>query len=143
MVNKYYTLPLQLNKVMKKQEHPRCNLHDSIGYYIHLMIGSQFKENKYDENFGNVIWDNEFTNITKNNNVKEQIKISLLEAIVKYESRLENVRVDIQVHQEEINTSSVKRLRERVTVEITGVVSKSKERFRHREKFFIAPLSYY
>ena len=127
---------------MKKQEHPTCSLHDSIAYYIHLMISSQFRENKYDEAFGNIIWDNEFTNITKNNNIKEQIKISLQESILKYEHRLEHVRVEIQVTQEEISSSNVKRLRERVTVEITGTIKKTKDRFKHRERFFIAPLSY-
>ena len=100
-------------------------------------------QNKYDEAFGNIIWENEFTNITKNNSLKEKIKDSLLETILKYEHRLENVKVEVQMFQEEGYVLNTKRLRERINIETTAIIKKTKEKFFHQEYFYIAPLSQY
>jgi hypothetical protein len=98
----YYTLPLQLGNITKKEKHPTCDIHTSISQYIRLIVSCQYKENKYDERFGNMIWENEFENIIKNNSQKEKIKNSLLETVMKYEKRLEHSRAEIQMMQEEV-----------------------------------------
>ncbi len=93
----YYTLPLQLGKITNKQKHPTCDISTSISQYIRLMISCQYRENKYDDLFGNLIWENEFENIIKNNSQKEKIKNALLQTIMKYENRLEHGRSEIQM----------------------------------------------
>jgi predicted component of type VI protein secretion system len=143
MIKKYYNIPLRPDMIMKRQDHPSCELHESIAHHIHLMISSRYGEYKIDESFGNILWDNEFCNITKNNNIKEQIKTSLYTSIVKYESRIENVRVEIQVAREETTAMGMRALREKVIVEVTATVKKNKDVFKHYERFFIAPSSYF
>lgn len=139
----HYQLPLKLGKIMQQQDHPVCDLHTSIAQYIRLIVSSQYKENKYDEAFGNLLWESEFENIIKSNSTKEKVKAAIVQAIQKYESRLEHVKADIHLVEEEIQLKYSKRLREKVRIEITGIIKKNKESFRHLESFYIAPLSYY
>lgn len=139
----HYTLPLQLGKIMQQQEHPTCDLYTSIAQYIRLIITSQYKENKYDEAFGNLLWENEFENIIKNNSTKEKIKNAIVQTILTYEHRLENVKAEIHMVEEEVEVRYGRRLREKVKIEITGIIKKNKELFKHSECFYIAPLSYY
>jgi phage baseplate assembly protein W len=138
----YYSLPLNLGKVIKKKKLPNCSLKDSISDHIHLMITSHFDENKHDEKFGNSIWENEFGNISKDSNIREEVKHSILHCIDRYEPRLENVRVDIRWQQEQVDIETVKRLSKRLDVKITGTIAINKKPFNHREQFYIAPLAY-
>lgn len=139
----YYTLPLQLSTIMKKEVHPTCDIHTSIAQYIQLMVSTRYCENKYDEKFGNLIWENEFENIIKNNSLKERIKNALLQTIALYEHRLENVKAEIQLVQEETRITRGRQLREKVRIDISGTIKLNKEPFKHTESFYIAPLSYY
>lgn len=142
MKHSYYSLPLRLGRVIKKNKLANCSLKDSISDHIHLMITSHFNENKHDEKFGNSIWENEFGNISRDHNIREDIKRSVFRCIARYESRLENVRVDIRWLQEETGGGSIKRLSKRLDIKITGMITASKKPFIHNEQFYIAPLSY-
>jgi predicted component of type VI protein secretion system len=136
-------LPLRTSKIMNKQDHPRCSIQESISQHLHLMITSRFYENKHDEQFGNELWENDFANITRNNLIKEQVKQSLLANILKYEKRLEQVRVDVGVSQQDIANRKNHSMKERVEIEVSAKMIKTKEAFTHREYFYVAPLSYY
>lgn len=138
----YYSLPLRLGRVIKKEKLANCSLEESVSDHIHLMITSHFNENKHDEKFGNSIWENEFGNISKDHNIREEIKRSVLLCIGRYEPRLENVRVDIRWLQEEREGGNVKRLSKRLDLKITGTITANKKPFIHNEQFYIAPLSY-
>ena len=142
MKKPYYSLPLRLGQVFKKKKLATCTLEESISHHIHLMITSHFDENKHDERFGNSIWENEFGNISKDSNIREEVKHSIVHCISRYELRLENVRVNIRWLQEQMGAPGIKRLSKRLDVEIKGTITINKKPFTHREQFYIAPLSY-
>lgn len=142
MQQPYYSLPLNVGRVIKKNKLAKCSLEDSISGHIHLMITSHFDENKHDHEFGNSIWENEFGNISKDNNIREDIKHSILHCINRYEPRLENVRIDIKWLQEQIGEENTKRLSKRLDIKISATISVNKKDFVHREQFYIAPLAY-
>jgi predicted component of type VI protein secretion system len=141
-IKPYYALPLKLGKVIKKEKLANSNLKDSIRDHIHLMITTHFDENKHDEKFGNSIWENEFGNISKDSNIREEVKHSIKLCINRYESRLENVKVDIRWQQEQVGTETAARLSKRLDVQITGTIKVNRKPFKHNEQFYIAPLAY-
>ena len=49
MANNYFKLPLALDKVLNKEELPKCDLEKSIHQHIDLLLATYFGEYKYDE----------------------------------------------------------------------------------------------
>ncbi len=96
-----------------------------------------------DINYGCWIWENDFDNLTNNNKIREQIKQSLLFSVQKYEPRIQNVKVDVMIKQEEllarINGRHVKKM---LDITVTGKLVATKENFIYNDRFFTGPLSY-
>ena len=96
-----------------------------------------------DENYGCWIWENDFDNLTNNNKIREQIKQSLLFSVQKYEPRIQNIKVDVMIKQEElfarINGRHVKKM---LDITVTGKLVATKENFIYNDRFFTGPLSY-
>lgn len=143
MKPEYYSLPLSLDKVLLKQDHPRCSLQQSVYHHIHLILTTAFGEMTTDENYGCWIWENDFDNLTNNNKIREQIKQSLLFSVQKYEPRIQNIKVDVMIKQEElfarINGRHVKKM---LDITVTGKLVATKENFIYNDRFFTGPLSY-
>ena len=137
-----YSLPVKLGRVIQKKKLARCSLEESIRDHIHLMITSHFRENKYDQTFGNGIWEYEFSNMWKDHNIREDIKRSVLHCITRHEPRLEDLRIDIRWLQEEVTGRKIKRLNRLLDISITGIITVKKKPFIHNEQCYIAPLSY-
>jgi phage baseplate assembly protein W len=140
----YFSLPLSLDTVLQKQDHPRCSLQQSVYQHIHLILTTAFGEMTDDAEYGCWIWENDFDNVTSNNKIREQIKQSLLHAVNKYEPRIQNVKVEILIKQEElpakINGRHVKKM---LDVTISGKLTATKEAIVYNDRFFTGPLSYY
>jgi phage baseplate assembly protein W len=140
----YFSLPLSLDTVLQKQDLPRCSLQQSVYQHIHLILTTAFGEMTDDAEYGCWIWENDFDNVTSNNKIREQIKQSLLHAVNKYEPRIQNVKVEILIKQEElpakINGRHVKKM---LDVTISGKLTATKEAIVYNDRFFTGPLSYY
>ena len=127
---------------MNKQEHPGCSLKESVTQSIHLMVVTRFGEFKYDENYGFELWEHDFENITNSQAFKDLVRQSLKKVIDEHEPRLSKVRVDVQMEQVEYKVSN-RRTKIRISLMVSGVLTKTNENFQHAEKFFIGPLSYF
>lgn len=140
---KYYTLPLDPELLMQKKEHPGCNLKQSIGHHLHLIITTAFGEMQSDADFGNSIWDHDFDNLTARTRQQEWMKESLLKAICKHERRLDRVKVDVLVKQEDINAHTTeRRVKKRLDINISARLTATSEDITFRDSFFVSPLSY-
>ncbi len=142
MTSEYYNFPLKTADLIQKKEHPHISLRESVSRMIHMVTITHFGEYKPDESLGCEIWDYDFENITNYQLFKEEIKKSFLRTIGKYEPRLSQVRVDIQVQQVEIKVTN-RRTKSQITLRVDGVLTKTNEPFSYMENFFIGPLSYY
>lgn len=139
----YFTLPMSLDKVMRKEELPKCTLQQSVMQHLHLLLTTGFGEFPGDENFGCAIWDNEFDNVSSAHKVKEIIRQSLLQSIQQKEKRLSNIKVELTILQEELpETSGNKSIKKRIDIIVTGVLQNTNERLQFRDSFFVGPLSY-
>ncbi len=143
MKPEYYSLPLSLDKVLQKQDLPRCSLQQSVYHHIHLILTTAFGEMGNDPHYGCSIWENDFDNLTSNNKIREQIKQSLLRAVNQYETRIKNVKVDVLIKQEEQMTRlSGRNVKKMLHVTISGVLAATKEAIVYTDQFFTGPLSY-
>lgn len=143
MLTSYYTLPFELGLITKKVELPRCSLRQSIAHHLHLLLTTSFGELLCDEKFGSSIWDADFDNVDYRSRQKEIILQSLLAAVKQYETRIENVRIETTLYQEEVlaHTSNT-RAKRRLDVLISATVKATNEPIVYRDNFFISPLSY-
>ncbi len=144
MKPEYYTLPLSLDMVLQKQDLPRCSLQQSVFHHIHLILTTAFGEMSNDPNYGCSIWENDFDNLTANNKIREQIKQSLLSAVQQYETRIQQVKVDILIRQEEqLTRVAGRQVKKMLDITVSGFLVATKESIVYNDRFFTGPLSYY
>lgn len=143
MSTKYYTLPLNTNKLIRRETHDSCNLNQSISHHIHLINTSYFGECAFDESFGCSIWLVDFDNLKSTNRLKDFIQESLYEALSRHEKRLNALRVNVRIKQEELfGTVQINSIKKRIDIRIKGKVKRTNEDFSYVEYFYIGPLSY-
>lgn len=143
MSQQYYKLPLDLGKITRKSVLQKCALKDSIAHHLHLILTTSFGELQSDPEFGNKLWEEDFDNVSYRNKQREKILQSLTNTINKYEKRIEKVKVEMSVNQEEFNTrrdtTGVKR---KLDFIVHATVSATNENITYRDGFFISPLAY-
>jgi len=139
----YYSLPFDVGAITKKVVLPRCSLRQSIAHHLHLLLTTSFGELLCDEKFGSSIWDADFDNVDYRSRQKEVILQSLLAAVKHYERRIDNIRIDTTMFQEEImaHTNNT-RAKKRLDILINATVKATNEPIVYRDSFFISPLSY-
>ena len=139
----YYSLPFDIGLITKKVELPRCSLRQSIAHHLHLLLTTSFGELLCDEKFGSSIWDADFDNVDYRSRQKEAILQSVLTTVKQYEPRIENVRIDTTLYQEEVvaHTNNT-RAKKRLDILINATVKATNEPIVYRDNFFISPLSY-
>ena len=143
MKQEFYSLPLLLDQVILKKEHPGCSLVQSVAQQLHMILTTSFGEFQPNESFGCAIWDLDFDNITSAHKLKEFIRQSLLKSIQEHERRLENVRVELVVRQEQLVAAAASPIvKKGMEITITGLLRFTNERFIYTDSFFVGPLSY-
>ncbi|MBL7728046.1 MAG: GPW/gp25 family protein [Dinghuibacter sp.] len=144
MNNGYYTLPLRPDKLMKGEPQEQCSLDTSITQYVHLIITTAFGEMQQDESFGCGIWDTDFDNLVANNKIRERIKTSVYHSVTGYEKRLQQVKVEVFVKEEELPARiNGRQVKKRLDIQLTAVNRLTNEPFVFRDSFYTGPLSYY
>jgi phage baseplate assembly protein W len=142
MPQEYYSLPLAVDRLMLRQKHPRCTLQQSVAQNLHLLLTTAFGEFPGDEQFGCSIWDNDFDNITSAPKQKEQMRQSIKLSVQRYEKRLDKVRIELMMQQEELPDFNGKRIKKRIDVTVTGTLKLTDDKFTRKYSFFVGPLSY-
>ena len=116
----FYNLPINFSKLKEKnQELPTCNLNKSIAQNIFLMITSNI------------------------NSWKDNVQKSILQTLLFHELRLTEIRVDIEVNEEEITIEhkNVVAIKKRLEIWVNAITKKTGEPFVFNTKLFISPLS--
>lgn len=140
---KYYALPLEPELLMQKKEHPGRTLKQSVADHLHLIVTTAFGEMQSDADFGNSIWEHDFDNLTTRTKQQEWMKQSLILAIKKHEKRIDGVKVEVMVKQEEVAVLLVeRRVKKRLDIYVTARLTATSEDIVFRDSFFVSPLSY-
>lgn len=142
MKGRYYKLPMDFSQVLLKKDINTCSLEESVSQHIHLLITTVLGENKDDAQYGCQWWDSDFDIKASNNEVKEQIERAVKTSIVRYETRLVQIRVVASVSQEEVPAKPARKMKKKIRVTVTGMLAKNNNPFQYNSYFFISPLSY-
>jgi phage baseplate assembly protein W len=138
----FYKFPLRFDDIFAKKDLPKCSIEESIARNIQLLITTVWGENKMDQEYGSFFWENDFDILTTNAKRREIIIHSIQYAIQRYEKRLQNVRVEVDIKQAEVrDEQSGTRLRRKIDMVITGTIRKNNQMFRFPTGFFIGPFA--
>lgn len=142
MAKPYYQAPFDFKRFFEKKELRKLSVRDSISQFISVIITTYFEEYTYDEEFGSEIWETDFDLLVNANVLKEQIKYSLTDQIVRYEKRLTNIDLNVELMERLSNNSNKVRLKKYLLITITGTIIKTDEPFGFTGDYYLAPLSY-
>lgn len=137
----YLKLPLDLSKTLNGQMQ-RCSYEESIAQHIMMLIVSRYGEVEGKEDYGSVIWDLEFNQVLKNADWEEKVRQSLEATITKYESRLKDIHVRVELTEvEEDVRNKFPNARQRVRVWVNGVMVRNDQQFNFSTHLYISPIS--
>ncbi len=142
MAKPYYEAPFNFKRFFEKKELKKLSLRDSISQFISISITTYFEEYTYDEEFGSEIWETDFDLLVSVNVLKEQIKYSLTDQIERYEKRMTNIDLTVELMETLSENSNKVRLKKYLYITITGTIIKTDEPFQFTGDYYLAPLSY-
>jgi len=143
MPSGFLSLPLQLDLIPQQGSLQLCQIRQSIAHHIHLILTTSLGELASNEAFGCGLWDADFDNLSSRSRLKDGLVQALEDAIKCHEPRLEQVRTELQLHQEEISAAGTnRRIKNRLDITVTGIMNGTNEPLVYKDHFFISPLSY-
>jgi phage baseplate assembly protein W len=137
----YLTQPINFGGLTKGEEHSTCGLHQSIAQRIHLLLVTNLGEFRVDPNFGCIIWEHDFENVSNLNLWKDKMMRSVKDGLDKFEKRLFNCQVTIELSQQEFSGGQeLWRIKRRVDIKVNAKIKKTNEAFLFEETLFISPV---
>ncbi|MCL1669772.1 GPW/gp25 family protein [Elizabethkingia ursingii] len=120
-----------------------CDIAESIAQNIMLLIITKKGENRYDENYGNDVWNVEFDNGVSSA-VWENVFInSLKRQISDYEHRLVNpqIKAHIVFVEHNYDTRNFTEIKKKVKIAINAKLEATGEQFNFATELFLSPMS--
>lgn len=137
----FYTIPFPFESFLRqKDEDLYCSQELSLRQSINLIITTRLGAFRFDPEFGCHIWDMDFVVPSNLNTWKEEIKQSLYEAIVRHESRIEEIR-RFAVEVKKGNSGEIRRIHQRLDIELEGTVKGTHDAFAYSETLYFSPFS--
>jgi predicted component of type VI protein secretion system len=133
-------LPLRFANFFQNGRLDRCSQVESISRNLHLLITTAQGENKQDDLYGSKFWENDYDIHLNNDDRKELVMRSLTEQVARFEKRLENVNVEVNVRQAPLPQLNGGPLRHRIEIIVRAQLVRNKEPFVFKTGFFIGPL---
>ncbi|TLU98014.1 GPW/gp25 family protein [Dyadobacter luticola] len=140
MEDQNYALPLALDRLVAGQPHPKCSDKEAIHQHLYLLMVTHFDENRFDSGYGCALWEQDFA-VLSQIKWKDLIRESLEEAIARYEPRLTNTKIRVEVEEFEVLTKTNNYVRKRIGIEVKAMIKRTNEAFVFFERIFISPLS--
>ena len=140
MEDQNYALPLALDRIVSGRNHPKCSEREAIHQHLYLLMVTHFNESRFDSSYGCALWEHDFS-VLSQIKWKDLIRESLEEAVGKYETRLTNTKIRVEVEEFEMLSKTSNYIRKRVGIEIKATIRRTNEPFVFFERIFISPLS--
>ena len=142
--NENYKLPLNpMSMMMNGGKIDTCGIGESIAQNIMLLIITKKGENRYDEHYGNDVWDLEFDNGVTSSMWENIFIKSLQRQIDDYEPRLIYSRVEASIKFVEHNyeTKGFTEVKKKVKIIINAKLESTNEAFSFSTEIFLSPMS--
>lgn len=144
MDQRHLKLPVNFNSLLNGRDMPKCRqTGESIAQHIQLLLTTRLGENRFDPYYGCAIWDLDFELIISEGSWKEKFRVAVVEAILNYEKRLEQVHVEVNLENIERHFGMRKQpeVRRKAIVFVKGKLIDTGEQFSFKTELFLAPLS--
>ncbi len=137
----YLKLPLDLSGALNGQIQ-RCSYEESIAQHLMMLVVSRHGEVEGREDYGSIIWDLEFNQVLKNEDWEDKVRRSLEATIIKYEPRLKDVHVRVELTEvEEDVRNKFPNARKRVRLWVSGLIVRNDQQFNFNTHLYISPIS--
>jgi len=120
-----------------------CDVFESIAQNIMLLIITKKGENRYDENYGNDVWDVEFDNGVSTM-MWENIFVKSLKRLIKdYEPRIvfPKVQAHITYVEHDYETRGFAEVKKKVKIGINAIMESTGENFNFSTELYLSPMS--
>lgn len=144
MINRYYKIPLNLKRLMSDNSSIQtCSMVESIAQHLMLLITTKKKENRFDFDYGNAVWDIEFENSITAIKWEAIFVASMKNQIRKYEPRIYAPRIDVHiVHVEHTyETKRFSEIKKKAKIAIYAKLTETDENFNFSTELFLSPMS--
>lgn len=144
MENQNYKIPFNPSSMMMSNGHiETCDIAESIAQNIMLLIITKKGENRYDEDYGNDVWNVEFDNGVTPAMWENLFVTSLRRQIAEHEPRLVNAVVEAHINYVEhsYETKGFSEVKKKVKVGINAKLESTGERFSFSTELFLSPMS--
>ena len=120
-----------------------CNVSESIARNIMLLIMTKKQENRYDEAYGNDIWNIEFEYAKTTADWESIFAKSLREEILAYEPRIMSpqIQVNIVYVEHSYRTRKINEIKKKAKIIINAKIVETGEHFSFSTEIFLSPMS--
>jgi predicted component of type VI protein secretion system len=139
-MEQFLKLPIKFKSFFAEGRIDRVPIKDSIARNLHLLITTVQGENLQNDHYGSEFWDDDYDIHLNSDERSEKIKITLKDQISKFEKRLEQVDIEVNIKQSEVYRQQGTQQRYRLEIIIRGLLVRTKEPFIFKTGFFIGPL---
>lgn len=138
----YYKMPLSFDRIFNNKNLELCSLGESIAQQIQLIVETRYGEHQGDMNFGCEIWDFDFEVRVRIESYEQRLKKSLLEAIIKYESRLTDIDLNITISDEEVYNSVIgsREMKKHASIVVHATAKETSQPFYFKTDFHLNPI---
>ena len=140
---KYIKLPVDFSNMLQEKSQKKCSVEESIAQYIMMQITSRYGEIAGKNDFGSDIWELEFNQLVKIYEWEERVRVSLLNCITKYETRLTKISVNVSLSEidTDIDSKKYSEVRRKAVISVTGNIVQTGIAFDFNTSLYVSPLS--
>lgn len=130
---KYYDIPLNFSTLTRRgKKLGQCDLKESVIQHIYLVLSTKYGDSRFDYLYGCELSNYDFENPSNIERIKHRLEKSVKDLLVAYEKRLGEIKVSIQIKEEEASTQGIKKLKKlkkRVEIKVTGTLIATNQKF--------------
>lgn len=144
MYNKNYKIPFNPEELIRgSSDTQMCSTAESIARNIMLLIMTRRQENRFDENYGNSVWDIEFESGKTTVEWETIFTNSLKEQLLLYEPRIMSAKVQVHISYVEhtYQSKNFSEIKRKAKIAINAKLTETGEPFHFTTEIFLSPMS--
>ncbi|NAW50021.1 hypothetical protein GNY06_00970 [Elizabethkingia argentiflava] len=144
MIKKNYKMPFDPESLMREDSSMQmCSMAESIAHNLMLLIITKKRENRFDFDYGNAVWDIEFENAITTVEWEFVFIESMQEQIKKYEPRIYAPKIEVHIEYVEhsYETKRFSEIKKKAKIAINAKLTETGETFSFVTELFLSPMS--
>ena len=137
----FYSIPMSFEQLLKQEQKKlRSPLRDSLKQHISLIITTRLGNCRFEPDFGCRIWDVDFVVPSNLNSLKEEIKVSLEDAIKKHEQRIDKI-LAFKITVDQVGPTLMGRIQQKLEIDLEFTIKGTNEKVHMKKILYFSPVS--